>query len=179
MQSGRMQELGLATRAIHGGQCPDETECKSVVTPIVTSVTYRQSEAGSQRVSIWVVVQVETDVLLWLPLHRDASTLSSVTQPGNLWKNAWLVWRNASTPLWCHPDSVPCKWWCRYAWRTVIICWCVMTWTQWPSNWCVNALQGWESHLTWSTAAIWENWRRLWNQTPGWVSSTHFIDTLS
>ncbi|KAL5291341.1 CTH.2 family protein [Megaselia abdita] len=49
MHCRRMQDLGMATRAIHGGQCPDERECKSVVTPIVMSVTYQQNEPGSQR----------------------------------------------------------------------------------------------------------------------------------
>lgn len=50
-QQQQLQNLGLATRAIHGGQQPEENSCQAVVTPIVTSVTFKQNEPGAQRVS--------------------------------------------------------------------------------------------------------------------------------
>lgn len=49
-QQQQLQNLGLATRAIHAGQQPEENNCQAVVTPIVTSVTYKQNEPGAQRV---------------------------------------------------------------------------------------------------------------------------------
>ncbi|KAL5291340.1 CTH.2 family protein [Megaselia abdita] len=48
-QQQQLQNLGLATRVIHGGQQPEENSCQAVVTPIVTSVTFKQNEPGSQR----------------------------------------------------------------------------------------------------------------------------------
>jgi len=48
----KQQELkncGQATKIIHSGQCPEDNECQAIVTPIVTSVTYKQNEPGAQK----------------------------------------------------------------------------------------------------------------------------------
>lgn len=44
------QNSGLATRAIHGGQQPEDNSYQAVVTPIVTTVVYKQNEPGAQKV---------------------------------------------------------------------------------------------------------------------------------
>jgi cystathionine gamma-lyase len=48
-QQQQNQNQGLATRAVHGGQRPEENQWQAIVTPIVTSVTNKQNEPGSQR----------------------------------------------------------------------------------------------------------------------------------
>lgn len=52
-QRQQIQNLGLATRTIHGGQRPEENHCQAIVTPIVTSVTFKQQEPGAQRVRLF------------------------------------------------------------------------------------------------------------------------------